>query len=224
MKTLIIDSNIDKPWGLCGDFRRYLDGTVVVRRAPEEDLPPSFAGFSHIILSGSKTSILDSSPWVRRLMDFVRDAAQAGIPMLGVCYGHQIIARAHGGDEVVRIAPTPEFGWVKIKQTMPNALLQGLPESFHSFQSHYEEVCQLPRGFIATAVSDRCAIQAYYVKGKPIFGVQFHPERNAEEGQVSLEKSKKTAPKDCIFNNGKAKSCFSEHVARTIFTNFSCIR
>lgn len=153
-------------------------------------------------------------------MDFVRRTADAGVPMFGVCYGHQIIARAYGGDSSVRISPTPEIGWIEIEQTAEHPLFNGISKKFYSFQSHFEEVLSLPKGFVATARSPRCEIQAYYVEGKPIFGVQFHPERNAEEGQKSIDQKKKTTALDCIFNDGKAESLFSENIARNIFRNF----
>ncbi len=223
MKILILDNNIDQPWGLCGDFRRYLEGQTVVRRAPQGDLPLNLEPYTHVILSGSRTCILDSSPWVGELMGLVRKIIDAGTPILGVCYGHQIIARSFGGDPAVRISPTPEFGWVEIEQNAPNPILEGLPKKFYSFQSHFEEVQKAPPGFVVTATSPRCAIQAYYVDGKPVYGVQFHPERNATEGQLSIDSKKLTKPpvsKDCIFGDGKAGSVFSEHVAKTIFSNF----
>lgn len=221
MKILIIDNNIDQPWQLCADFRRYLvEGEINVRRAPQSDLPKDIAAFSHIILSGSKTSIVDSEPWITELTGFIRRAVDAGIPMLGVCYGHQIIAKSFGGDSVVGNSKTPEFGWVKMRQTAKSPIFEGLSNEFHSFQSHYDEVHSLPRGFIKTAESDRCGIQAYRVESKPVFGIQFHPEKNAEEGQRSIDSKKKTVSKDCIFNDGKAESVFKEHVAHTIFRNF----
>jgi GMP synthase-like glutamine amidotransferase len=220
MRILMVDNNIDEPWGLCADFRRYLGGETIVRRGPQLDLPADPAAFTHIILSGSKTCILDSSPWVQELMTFVRRAVDVGTPLLGVCYGHQIIARAYGGDASVRISPTPEIGWVEIEQTAENPVLKSLPRKFHTFQSHFEEVLALPGQFVSTAISPRCAIQAYYIKNKPVFGVQFHPERNAEEGQLSINQRKKTVARDCIFNDGKAMSVFTENVARTIFGNF----
>lgn len=220
MKVLIVDNNIDKPWGLCGDFRRYLSGEVIVRRAPQDDLPGDARGFSHVILSGSKTCILDSSPWIQKLMAFTRQVAESGTPLLGICYGHQIIARTFGGDPVVRISPTPEIGWVEIEQTGQNPMLDGLPRRFHTFQSHFEEVLKAPPGFVVTARTSRCPIQAYYVEGRPVFGVQFHPERNAREGQDSIDKKKGKVASDCIFNDGKAESVFNENVARTIFGNF----
>jgi GMP synthase (glutamine-hydrolysing) len=219
-RVLIIDNNIDTPWRLCPDFRRYLEGMVAVRRAPQEDLPPDPTKFTHVILTGSKTSILDSSPWVLKLMDYVRRAADRKVPTLGVCYGHQLIARAYGGDQFVRRSPTPEFGWVEVRQTRDNPILDGLPKSFYSFQFHFEDVTAPPPGFVATAESPRCAVQAYYVEGKPLFGVQFHPERNLEEGQQSIAMRRKMIPEGCLFGDGEGKSVFSENVARIIFKNF----
>lgn len=220
MKTLIVDNNIDVPWDLCPDIRRYLDGQITVRRAPQEDLPKNPLGFSHIILSGSKTSCLDVGPWIEKLTRFIHAAVESGIPVFGICYGHQLIARIFGGDKSVRKAEKPEFGWVEIQQKRNHPLLEGLPERFHSFQSHYDEVCQAPKGFIVATSSERCAVQAYYLSDKPVFGVQFHPERNAEEGQSSIDGKKKAVPSDCIFNDRKAKSVFDENVAITIFRNF----
>ncbi|MBI3557743.1 MAG: gamma-glutamyl-gamma-aminobutyrate hydrolase family protein [Deltaproteobacteria bacterium] len=170
-----------------------------------------------------RTCILDSSPWVGELMNLVRKVVDAGTPILGVCYGHQIIARSYGGDPVVRISPTPEIGWVEVVQDAPNPLLEGLPKKFYSFQSHFEEVQKAPSGFVVTASTPRCPIQAYYIQGKPVFGVQFHPERNAAEGQQSIDSKKTARPpvaRDCIFGDGKAESIFSEYVAKTIFSNF----
>lgn len=116
MKTLIVDNNIDVPWDLCPDIRRYLDGQITVRRAPQEDLPKNPLGFSHIILSGSKTSCLDVGPWIEKLTRFIHAAVESGIPVFGICYGHQLIARIFGGDKSVRKAEKPEFGWVEIQQ------------------------------------------------------------------------------------------------------------
>lgn len=220
MKILIVDNNIDKPWGLCGDFRRYLDGESIVRRGPQSDLPLDPKTFTHVILSGSKTSCLDLSPWTIELMEFVRQTVDAGVPLFGVCYGHQIIAKSYGGETVVRRSDSPEIGWVEIRQKKAHPLLESLPQKFYTFQSHFEEVARLPAGFVNTAESDRCAIQAYYMTGKPVYGVQFHPERNAQEGQQSIDKQKLATPKDCIFKDGQAKSVFTENVARTIFRNF----
>lgn len=220
MKILIIDNTIDKPLNLAPDFRRYFDQSVTVRRSPEEDLPIAIDDFTHVILSGSRTSCMDQSPWVLKLIELVHKIVEREIPLLGVCFGHQIIARSFGGDSAVRKSSTPEFGWVEVTQTNTNPILQGLPAKFYSFQSHFEEVASLPTNFILTASSNRCTIQSYYVKSKPIFGVQFHPERNASEGNASLLQRIDKVPKECIFGHGKAKEFYNENVARTIFSNF----
>jgi GMP synthase (glutamine-hydrolysing) len=219
--VLVVDNNvIDKHF--CADIRRYLAQPsleITVRRGPEDDLPSDPRAFSHVILSGSKTSILESSPWVRNQIDFIRRAVEAGTPLLGICYGHQLIARAFGGEAVVRRSPSPEFGWVEVRQSRPNPLLAGLPPVFHSFQSHFEDVRSAPAGFEVTASSERCPIQAFRIEGKPAFGIQFHPERDAGEGQRSIDEKKKGVPRDCIFGDGKAESLYTENVARTIFGN-----
>lgn len=154
-------------------------------------------------------------------MDLIRLAVERSIPLLGVCYGHQMIAKTYGGANVVRKSPAPEFGWVRINQTREHPLFEGLPRTFYSFQAHFEEIRTAPEGMVVTAESERCAIQAFYFEKKPLFGVQFHPERNADEGQRSLALRRKAVPKDCIFGDGKAKSVFNENVARILFRNFT---
>ena len=124
-RVLIVDSNIDKPWGLCADFRRYIEFDVEVRRAPEGDLPGDWTRYSHVVLSGSKTSCLEESDWVLKLIELVRKRADLKHPLLGVCFGHQMLARAHGGLSVVRASQTPEIGWTAITQCNANPLFEG---------------------------------------------------------------------------------------------------
>lgn len=226
-RTLILDATIDKPWQMGKPFLRYLDGETHVRRAPQMDLPSSLESYSHIILSGSKTSCLDSSEWVIRLLSFLENAAQRQIPILGVCFGHQMLARLFSGKDAVGAAERPEVGWVKLEKkptSKHSALLTDLPESFYSYQLHYEEVKKLPPQFDLLASSERCPIQAFAHQSKPIFGIQFHPEKNFEEARLSLVNEQKTKPKklikDCLFNPSHANTLYNENVAIKIFRNF----
>ena len=221
-KVLIIDNNIDEPWPFGRDFRRYIyEGTAVeVRRGPQQDLPKNPGQYSHVVLSGSKTSCMDVSPWVEKLLVYIRDASDQGSAILGVCFGHQMVARAFGGIQAVRKSKMPEIGWIEVVADKKNPILEGLPQKFHSFQLHFDEVASLPSELVATARSERCAIQAYHHVKKPVFGIQFHPEKNAEEGQRSIDSKRKEGHGDCIFNGHRANSLYSEYVANTIFTNF----
>lgn len=235
MRILLVDNNITPVASPHQDMsytiRRYLDGEVVVRRGPEADFPLSPEGFTHVILSGSKTSCMDPSPWVEKQLELIRKTASVGVPMLGVCFGHQLIARAFGGPTKVHASPTPEIGWTEVELFANNPITQSLPQRFYTYSSHFEEVAELPPHFVPTARSNRCAIQAYYVEAKPIFGIQFHPEYKADEGEQRMKLTAKKLQEEfrgnklkekleSFLNKGKGHALHSENVALTIFKNF----
>jgi GMP synthase (glutamine-hydrolysing) len=163
--------------------------------------------------------------WVLDLLELIKKITAKGVPLLGVCFGHQLIARALGSDQNVRRSETPEFGWCEIIKTEAKtkyALLAELPQSFYSFQAHFEEVAQLPAGFVVLATNERCGIQAFAHQSLPVFGVQFHPERNVEEGQLSIAHRKKSEKmsKDWLINAQKGQLYFNEQTPKTIFNRF----
>ena len=185
MRILIVDCKMDlTSWGspdLVRFARQVPGATIVVRRAPQNDLPSNLEGFDGVIVSGSKTSALLEDPWIESLLRLIRQALEKEIPFLGVCFGHQMLARALGGKTSIRVAQKPEYGWAQIHRT-PDAevcsLFKNLPPSFYSFASHSEEVIPLPAGLKNLAYSPDCAVQACQFKNLPIFGIQFHPEKS----------------------------------------------
>jgi GMP synthase (glutamine-hydrolysing) len=223
MKILIIDNNIDLAcWG-SEDLRKCAQlasgATIVTRRAPENDLPSSPAGFDRIIVSGSKTSALEEAPWVDRLIKFTQSAIELGKPYLGVCFGHQILARTLGGKKAVGKAAAPEFGWSQIKILEPSELMKGLEGSFYSFSAHNEEVCQLPPGMKKLADSELCAVQACQLENRPVFGIQFHPEKGIEEAEkIFIDKRK--IKKLELLNSKRSKELYNPKVSEIIFSNF----
>ncbi|NDD90547.1 type 1 glutamine amidotransferase [bacterium] len=233
MRVLVLDNTLDRDsWG-SADLVRAIgsSGSVIttVRRSPHEDLPAlkSLGIYDRIVMSGSRTAATEESPWISKLDDLIRYVLDKGIPLLGVCYGHQAIARVLGSDNYpknVRRSATPEIGWTEIIQ-LPQAgnatnLLDGLPQRFHSFSVHYDEVCEVPRGATLLARSERCAIQAFSVDQKPVFGVQFHPERGCEAGERTLALSAKKKLDFSLLNPGKGPHLYSAQVAKVIFENF----
>ena len=138
------------------------------------------AGFSHLVISGSVASTTVDQPWDRALAGLVRRFVAARKPILGICYGHQFLAKALAGPTHVRQARAPEFGWVS-PSLAPNPLFLGL-EAPLVMASHFDEACDLPGDFQVLASSPGCAVHAFQYLDLPVWGVQFHPEYGAEEG------------------------------------------
>lgn len=153
---------------------------------------------SHIILSGQ------SQPWDRydsaSLAGIVHVIRTAPKPILGVCGGQQQIALAFGArvDLIERISPGDgyegafrERGFCHVYlESEASSLFEGLPEELTVWESHCDEVKNLPDSFICTATNDVSEIQAMEHTSLPLFGVQFHPELFDNEhphGQTILE-------------------------------------
>ena len=133
-----------------------------------------------IILSGGPESTLGSdAPGVdRRLWD-------AGIPVLGICYGLQLIARDLGGTLVP--ATHREYGPTTFQLLEPSPLTAGVPERSRVWMSHGDTVETPPPGFTVAGRTPRCTIAALGDARRRIFGVQFHPEVvHTEAGQRIL--------------------------------------
>ncbi|MCX6573321.1 MAG: type 1 glutamine amidotransferase [Candidatus Aminicenantes bacterium] len=163
-------------------WSRHLDVPWQAFTAREGSLPDP-AAFSHIILTGSEASILEREPWVDAEAAMVREAVAAGPAVLGSCWGHQLIAFALAGDGHVRRAARPEIGWIPIRLERSSALLGPAGTSAFTFSSHYDEVFDLPAGFGVLASSEGCAVQAFRVGDKPVWGLQCHPEIDVPTGQ-----------------------------------------
>ncbi|HYT48974.1 MAG TPA: gamma-glutamyl-gamma-aminobutyrate hydrolase family protein [Pyrinomonadaceae bacterium] len=167
---------------------------------PFQNITPEFVKTlspSHVVLSGQ------SHPWDRYssqslagVFHVVRDARQ---PILGVCGGHQQMALAFGApvDLIERLAPGEgyegafrERGYCEVELSSESPLFEGLPQKLTVWESHCDEVKELPPDFIRTANNQVSDIQAMQHTSLPLFAVQFHPELFDEEhphGRMILE-------------------------------------
>ena len=126
-------------------------------------------GYRGVILTGGPNSV--NGPGAP---SFSPELLDLGIPVLGICYGHQLIAKLAGG-EVLR-AEAGEYGSCGVEITSPSVLFDGVPRGFNSFMSHHDCVSRLPEGFRAAARTSGIGIAAMYDPARNIYGVQFHPE------------------------------------------------
>lgn len=122
-----------------------------------------------IILSGGPASVLDpNSP------DIDRRFLAMGVPVLGICYGMQLIARIHGGD--LRKSESREYGRATVKADLNSALFRGSVEKSTVWMSHGDTIVTPPKGFNIVASTDDVAIAAMENDGAKTYCVQFHPE------------------------------------------------
>jgi GMP synthase (glutamine-hydrolysing) len=122
-----------------------------------------------IILSGGPASVYADDAY-----DIDTDILRAGIPVLGICYGHQLVASALGG--VVKRTATAEYGKTSLQVTGESTLLGGLPTDQDVWMSHGDSVAAAPGGFRVTASTRGSPVAAMESDDLGIFGVQFHPE------------------------------------------------
>ncbi len=130
-------------------------------------------GVRGIVLSGGPRSVYEEgSPKIDR--DFLESALSRGIPILGICYGHQLLAYVMGGR--VERGPKGEYGISKLEVLEEDEIFRGLPRVQEVWMSHRDLVVELPDGFEVLASTEYCAIAAYKCERAPVYGVQFHPE------------------------------------------------
>ncbi len=130
-----------------------------------------------IIFSGGPNSVYDDGA-----LKVNPEIFKLGIPILGICYGMQLMSYDLGGK--VEKADNSEYGRADIEVTDPNAVLfSDLPEKQYVWMSHGDLVTKAPEGFKVTAKSKNCPISAIANDEKKFYGIQFHAEvRNSEYG------------------------------------------
>jgi GMP synthase (glutamine-hydrolysing) len=169
------------------NFRRELDAAVTTFEVSERDLPPSIETvaawpFDAAVISGSQTSVYDDEPWIETVTSWTSEAVAAGVPVLGVCWGHQLLAQAVGGfvDPMGRY----ELGYREIERVGEDPLFSGIDETFLAFETHSDEVTRLPGDATILAENDR-SIQAFRIENA--WGVQFHPEYDRQTARWVTE-------------------------------------
>ncbi|GAB5519809.1 MAG: glutamine-hydrolyzing GMP synthase [Rhodothermales bacterium] len=141
-----------------------------------------------IILSGSPYSVYDDgSPQLDPALLDLKRPDGSDMPVLGICYGLQAMTYALGGE--VERAERREFGRAHLVVKEDNALLKGVTDGSTVWMSHGDSVTRLADGFEVIAATDNAPLAAvHYTKGRPWYGVQFHPEVvHTDAGRQILE-------------------------------------
>ncbi len=159
------------------NFRRELDADIDEFHCPSGDLPADFR-YDGFVVTGSRASVYWDREWIGALKTWVGDALEAGLPALGVCYGHQLLADVLGGS--VESMGEYEIGYRAVEQDGRNRLLDGIDEEMTVFTTHSDHVETAPPGATVFAKNEY-GIHGFR-KGRA-FAVQFHPEYDMETAE-----------------------------------------
>jgi GMP synthase (glutamine-hydrolysing) len=144
-----------------------------------------------VIITGSPANVTDQEPWMNILAGWIRELIERKIPVLGVCFGHQIIAHALGG-KVEYHPQGMEIGSVPIQLTpegCSDTLLGKMPMNFSAMEIHSQTVALLPSGAKVLARNEFEPHQAVAYVENLVWGLQFHPEFTKKFMRSYIEKN-----------------------------------
>lgn len=185
-------------------FGELLAPAAEVRFASPSELPAPDAS-DGVVVTGAYASVTERAPWMDALGEWLLDASRSA-PVLGICFGHQLLAHALGG-RVERNPRGPEAGTREVELTpagRSDPLLAGLPPRLAVQELHEDHVAALPPGASLLASNAHAPVQAF-AAGPRVRGVQFHPEFTpprvrdiCDEERAWLERAGPDAHRDAI--------------------------
>jgi GMP synthase-like glutamine amidotransferase len=166
MKRVIVvrHHDIDSA-GFIADAFEARGAELPVHLFPDDGPLPAPDGADHIVVLGAVSSVNDPDPWIAEELDWLRRADQAGVPVLGICFGAQALCAALGGR--VEAMERREIGWKMVESADPGLIPAGPWLEFHN------DHC-LPPSTAAVLARNDAAVQAFRI-GRHL-AVQFHPE------------------------------------------------
>jgi GMP synthase (glutamine-hydrolysing) len=196
---LIIKLGSTYPWLAkeLGDFENWVvEGMKCVDEKTEIISPPlgqplpSLEGVAGIVLTGSHSMVSDREAWSEKTAAWILEVLDREIPLLGICYGHQLMAHAAGG-LVGYNAKGTEFGTTEVylhEEADSDPIFRELPSPMRAHVCHAQSVLRLPETALVLASNAHDPHQAFRI-GKYAWGVQFHPEFSLRAIKGYLEHS-----------------------------------
>ncbi len=162
--------------------RRVRELNVYSEIHPYNNIPELGEDVKGVILSGSPFSVLDE-----KAPQYDFDLAKGKIPLLGICYGAQLMSQQFGGE--VKPSDTREYGRANLSYVDDQStLMAGIPNHSQVWMSHGDSISQIPSNYKVIASTNDVKVAAYHIEGEETFGIQFHPEvYHSSDGLKLLE-------------------------------------
>ena len=177
MKILVINNH--------GQYNHRIFRSLHYLKIPSE-IVPNTTSIEDIKKKEPLGLILGGGPSIDRSGNSMSYVEELDHPILGICLGHQIIAKAFGGE--IGAAGIESYAKIQINILDENDILKGFGENADVWASHKDEVIKPPENFKVLASSSICGVEAMKHDTKPIYGIQFHPEvHHTENGDKIFE-------------------------------------
>jgi len=197
---------VDRYWAFNGDF------------------PASLDDYDGIFLSGSPHAAFDDVPFIHREHQLIADAAELEIPILGICFGSQILASALCGRDQVFRRPFCEVGYKWLPTTpavQDDEIASELGDSVYMFVWHNDEVRGDHPDMRILATSDLCPNQIWRHRSLPAWGIQGHPEITLDQSRVWFEECRERLEKDGASIDALNATADEALPAKTMLANFA---
>lgn len=210
-----------------GDFEDWISAyaenqdivhIVDVRKNPNL---PSISQYSGVVVTGSPSMVTDEDYWIKSLLTWTRDAVEQNFPYFGICFGHQVLGKALGG-EVNYNAKGMEVGTHRIllhSSALTDPLFINLPSYFSAHLVHRQSVISPPDNATILASNEHDSHQAFRV-GQSAWGVQFHPEFTQEVMREYLVEMKEQLKNESLDFSQLCNNISSTPFPQQILNNF----
>ncbi len=147
---------------------------------------PELTEFTHVLLTGSEASILEHKPWYDKEIQLIHEAVDRGVPLLGSCFGHQMLVYALSGPQYVTRAHSPEVGWADVEMTGLDPLFDDLANPWTTFVYHFDEASNPPAPWIKLGQTKHCDTHVLRYGEARAWGIQAHPEISSRKAKFFI--------------------------------------